>query len=143
MGRTAVGVRGIKLREGDFVVGAGVAAEGTTVLSITENGYGKRTEVEEYRIQTRGGKGIKAMNLTNKTGALTCQLLVRDDEDLLIITDDGTVIRMPVADISTLGRNTQGVRVMRPALGSRVIDMEKTDREEAEPVESPEESTEA
>jgi len=102
------------------------------VLSITENGYGKRTEIDEYRIQSRGGKGIKAMNLTAKTGALTCQLLVREDEDILLITDDGTVIRMPVAGISTLGRNTQGVRLMRVEDGCKVVCVARAEAEEEE-----------
>jgi DNA gyrase subunit A len=112
------------------------------VLSITENGYGKRTEIEEYRIQSRGGKGIKAMNLTAKTGALTCQLLVRDDEDLLIITDDGTVIRMAVSDISILGRNTQGVRVMRVEEGCKVVCVARAEAEEEETEEVSAETTE-
>ena len=102
------------------------------MLSITENGYGKRTDVEEYRLQQRGGKGIKAMNLTEKTGKLAAQLLVHDEEDLLLITNDGTVIRTPVSSISVLGRNTQGVRLMRVAEDSKVVCVA---RAEAEPEE--------
>ncbi|MBQ9952401.1 MAG: DNA gyrase subunit A, partial [Clostridia bacterium] len=132
MGRNAMGVKSVELVGDDEVVDMCPVFPDMKVLSITENGYGKRTEIEEYRIQSRGGKGIKAMNLTAKTGALTCQLLVRDDEDLLIITDDGTVIRMPVADISVLGRNTQGVRVMRVEEGCKVVCVARAEAEEEE-----------
>ena len=141
MGRTAVGVRGIRLREGDYVVGAARATAGRCVLSITENGYGKRTEIDEYRLQGRGGKGIKAMNLTDKTGALAGQLLVNEEEDILIITDDGTVIRTPVSSISVQGRNTQGVRLMRVQENSRVVCVARAEAEEEAP-EEPEEDGE-
>jgi DNA gyrase subunit A len=100
------------------------------VLSITENGYGKRTETDEYRTQTRGGKGVKAMNLTDKTGLLTGQMMVHEDEDILIITDDGTVIRTPVASISIQGRNTQGIRLMRVADESKVVCVARAEAEE-------------
>ena len=103
------------------------------VLSITENGYGKLTEIDEYRVQSRGGKGIKAMNLTQKTGKLTCQLLADEAEDILLITDDGTIIRTPVSSISTLGRNTQGVRLMRVAEESKVVCVARAEAEEDEP----------
>ncbi len=132
IGRNAMGVKSIELDEGDEVVDMCPVFPEMIVLSITENGYGKRTEVEEYRIQSRGGKGIKAMNLTAKTGALSSQLLVRDDEDILLITDDGTVIRMPVADISVLGRNTQGVRLMRVEEGCKVVCVARAEAEEEE-----------
>ncbi len=132
IGRNAMGVKSIELDEGDEVVDMCPVFPEMMVLSITENGYGKRTEVEEYRIQSRGGKGIKAMNLTAKTGALSSQLLVRDDEDILLITDDGTVIRMPVADISVLGRNTQGVRLMRVEEGCKVVCVARAEAEEEE-----------
>ena len=131
MGRTAVGVRGIRLREDDVVVGAGSSAEGEDILSITENGFGKRTDVGEYRFQSRGGFGVTNHRVTEKTGPVASVKMVRSGEDILIVTDDGTMIRVAVENISRYGRASQGVRVMRLVTGSRVIDMEKTEREEA------------
>ena len=139
MGRSAMGVRSIDLDEGDEVIDVAFVEEGAQVLSITENGYGKRTDIDEYRLQQRGGKGIKAMNLTEKTGMLAAQLLVHDDEDLLLITSDGTVIRTPVNSISVLGRNTQGVRLMRVGEDSKVVCVA---RAEPEPEEEPENDVE-
>ncbi len=136
MGRNAMGVKAIELTDDDEVVDMCPVFPEMKVLSITENGYGKRTEIEEYRVQSRGGKGIKAMNLTAKTGLFTCQLLVHEDEDIILITDDGTVIRMPVAGISVLGRNTQGVRLMRVEGGSKVVCVARTEAEEEEPEEA-------
>ena len=132
MGRTAVGVRGIRLRPGDFVVGAGSTYGGEALLSITEKGYGKRTAVEEYSVHGRGGLGIRNYNVTDKTGAVADVKMVNPGEDLLVISDDGTIIRMAVDNISLLGRSTQGVRVMRLMEGSRVISIEKTERETEE-----------
>ena len=132
MGRTAVGVRGIRLREGDFVVGAGSSAEGKQLLTITEKGYGKRTELEEYSIHGRGGIGIKNYNVTEKTGNVAAVKMVNPEDDILVISDDGTIIRMAAANISVLGRATQGVRVMRLMEGSKVISMEKTEKESEE-----------
>ena len=144
IGRNAMGVKAIDLDGGDEVVDMCPVFPDMKVLSITENGYGKRTEIDEYRVQSRGGKGIKAMNLTAKTGALTCQLLVHEDEDILLITDDGTLIRMPVADISTLGRNTQGVRLMRVEDGCKVVCVARAEAEEDDepddPLDVPEEN---
>ena len=142
MGRTAVGVRGIRLREGDFVVGAGSTSAGEALLSITEKGYGKRTAVEEYSVHGRGGLGIKNYNVTEKTGSIADVKMVNPDEDILVITDDATIIRMAVDHISMLGRSTQGVRIMRLNEGSRVISIENTDREIEEEIggeEKPEE----
>ena len=139
MGRSAMGVRSIDLDEGDEVIDVAFVEEGAQVLSITENGYGKRTDIDEYRLQQRGGKGIKAMNLTEKTGMLAAQLLVHDGEDLLLITSDGTVIRTPVNSISVLGRNTQGVRLMRVGEDSKVVCVA---RAEPEPEEEPENDVE-
>ena len=133
MGRDAVGVRGIRLREGDFVVGASIAAEGTALLSITENGYGKRTGVGEYSVQNRGGMGLKNYNITEKTGKISDVAVVSGEEDLLVISDDGTIIRMDVGSISLLSRSTQGVRVMRLSDGAKVISIAPTDKEETEP----------
>ena len=132
MGRTAVGVRGIRLREGDFVVGACSLAHGEAVLTITEKGYGKRTLVEEYRVCGRGGVGIKNYNVTDKTGCIAAVIMVDATDDLLVITDDATIIRMSVDKISMLGRATQGVRIMRLTEGSKVISIEKTDSEPAD-----------
>ena len=144
IGRNAMGVKAIELDGGDEVVDMCPVFPDMKVLSITENGYGKRTEIDEYRVHSRGGKGIKAMNLTAKTGALTCQLLVHEDEDILLITDDGTLIRMPVADISTLGRNTQGVRLMRVEDGCKVVCVARAEAEEDDepddPLDVPEEN---
>lgn len=131
MGRDAVGVRGIRLREGDFVVGASLAAEGTALLSISENGYGKRTDVGEYSVQNRGGMGLKNYNITEKTGKIADVAVVSGDEDLLVISDDGTIIRMDVGSISLLSRSTQGVRVMRVSDGAKVISIAPTAKDEA------------
>ena len=130
MGRTAVGVRGIKLRGDDYVIGAGSTSAGSALLTITEKGYGKRTPVEEYSVHGRGGLGIKNYNVTDKTGKIADVKVVNDVDDILVITDDGTIIRMSAANISMLSRATQGVRIMRIMDGSRVICIEKTDREE-------------
>ena len=143
IGRNAMGLKSIELEDGDEVVDMSIVEEGALVLSITENGYGKRTELDEYRIQSRGGKGIKAMNLTSKVGRLSGQMMVHEDEDILIITDDGTVIRMPVADISVLGRNTQGVRLMRVEDGCKVVCVARAEAEEDEAPETTEDVTES
>ena len=143
IGRNAMGVKSIELEDDDEVVDMSIVEEGALVLSITENGYGKRTELDEYRIQSRGGKGIKAMNLTSKVGRLAGQMMVHEDEDILIITDDGTVIRMPVADISVLGRNTQGVRLMRVEDGCKVVCVARAEAEEDEAPETTEDVTES
>ena len=131
MGRSAVGVRGIRLREGDYVVGAARARAGRTVLSITENGYGKRTPVEEYRITGRGGLGIRNYMVTEKTGPVVGIKVVEGNEDLLLVTQSGILIRTPVESIRSAGRSTQGVIVMRfKEEGDRVISMALTDHED-------------
>jgi len=133
MGRTAVGVRGIRLRAGDYVVGAARAAEGKEVLSITERGYGKRTPVEEYRVTGRGGIGVKNYMVTEKTGNVIGVKVVDGSEDLLLVTEAGILIRTPVENIRSAGRATQGVIVMRfREEGDRVIAMALTDHEAAE-----------
>ena len=139
MGRGAVGVRGIRLREGDFVVGAGSASAGEHLLTITEKGYGKRTPIGEYTVRGRGGLGIKNYNVTEKTGRIADVKMVSPGDDILVISDDATIIRMAVDSISVLGRSTQGVRIMRLSEGSRVISIETTEREteEQEPEELP------
>ena len=131
MGRTAVGVRGIRLREGDYVVGAAKAQPGKTVLSITERGFGKRTPVEEYRITARGGLGIRNYMVTEKTGPIVGIKVVDGTEDLLLVTEAGILIRTAVENIRVAGRATQGVIVMRfKEEGDRVISMALTDREQ-------------
>ena len=139
MGRGAVGVRGIRLREGDFVVGAGSASAGEHLLTITEKGYGKRTPIGEYTVRGRGGLGIKNYNVTEKTGRIADVKMVSPGDDILVISDDATIIRMAVDSISVLGRSTQGVRIMRLSEGSRVISIETTEREteDTEPEELP------
>ena len=133
MGRTAVGVRGIRLREGDYVVGAARATAGRCVLSITENGYGKRTPVEDYRITNRGGLGIRNYMVTEKTGKVVGIKVVDGNEDLLLVTQSGTIIRTHVDNIRVAGRSTQGVIVMRfKEEGDQVISMALTDRENEE-----------
>jgi DNA gyrase subunit A len=129
MGRLAVGVRGIKLREGDYVVGAESTSSGEALLTITENGYGKRTPIEEYPVHGRGGIGVKNYNVTEKTGKIAGVKMVKSGEDILVVSDDATIIRMAVDSISVLGRATQGVRIMRLSEGSRVISIESTDGE--------------
>ena len=131
MGRTAVGVRGIRLREGDYVVGTALAQPGKTVLSITERGFGKRTPVEEYRITARGGLGIRNYMVTEKTGPIVGIKVVDGAEDLLLVTQAGILIRTAVENIRIAGRATQGVIVMRfKEEGDRVISMALTDREQ-------------
>ena len=128
MGRAAQGVRSIDLGDGDEVVAMSAVQEGCEVLTISENGYGKRTDESEYRLQSRGGKGIKAMQLTDKTGPLVALMLVRAEEDVMLISDDGTIIRMAVSDISTQSRSTQGVRLMRLGESSRVVAVTTTEK---------------
>ena len=132
-GRAAVGVRGIRLREGDYVVGAARAREGACVLSITEKGYGKRTPVEDYRVTNRGGLGVKNYEITEKTGPVVGIKVVDGSEDLLLVTQSGTLIRTDVDSIRIAGRATQGVIVMRlKEEGDSVIAMALADKEPAE-----------
>ena len=131
MGRMAAGVRGIRLGEDDCVVGATVAEEGKTLLTVTENGYGKRTPVESYlrgdAVQSRGGKGMKNYRLTEKTGPVAGAAVVGEDEDVLLVESGGVVIRMPVSGISIYGRDTQGVILMRVEEENRVISLQSTE----------------
>ncbi len=134
MGRTAWRP-GYPAREGDYVVGAARAEEGKTVLTITERGYGKRTPVEEYRITSRGGLGIRNYMVTDKTGPIVGIKVVDGTEDLLLVTESGILIRTPVQDIRAAGRATQGVIVMRfKTEGDRVISMALADPEGADTV---------
>ena len=131
MGRMATGVRGIRLGTDDAVVGAAVAEAGKTLLTVTENGYGKRTPVESYlrgdEVQSRGGKGLKNYRLTEKTGAVAGAVVVDEKDDILLIESGGVVLRTPVENISVYGRDTQGVIIMRIEDGNRVIAVQRTD----------------
>ena len=112
MGRTAVGVRGISLGKKDELVGMEILRAGGTLLTVTENGYGKRTAIDEYRVQSRGGKGVITLKVTGKTGAVLGVAQVSEEDDVMLVTDGGKIIRMPVAEIRMSGRNTQGVRLI-------------------------------
>ncbi|GGH80262.1 DNA gyrase subunit A [Pullulanibacillus pueri] len=127
MGRTAAGVKAITLSDDDKVVGMSIIEEDEEILIVTEKGYGKRTATPEYRIQTRGGKGIKTCNITDKTGDMVALRTVRDDEDLMIITTTGIIIRTAVAGISRLGRNTMGVKLIRISEGDSVATVARID----------------
>ena len=139
MGRDAAGVRGMALDAGDSIVGAGIAAKGKQLLSVTEYGYGKRTDIEEYmrlgddgvrRPQQRGGKGLKNYNITAKTGRIAGVAIVDDEDDVMLIENGGVLIRMAAADINVYKRDTQGVILMRVEQGNRVISIEPLAREE-------------
>ena len=132
MGRDAGGVRGIRLDEGDRVVGACVAESGKELLTVTKNGFGKRTALEEYHAQNRGGKGLKNYNLTAKTGLVAGVAVVDDNDDVMLIENGGVIIRMAASDINTYGRGTQGVILMRVEEGTEVISIQRTDQEEEE-----------
>ena len=143
MGRDAVGVRGIRLREGDYCVGAARARAGGSLLSVTENGYGKRTKLEEYlrgndgTPQKRGGMGLKNYNVTERTGKVATIKVVDENDDILLISDDGTIIRMAADTINMLGRTTQGVRLMRVGGGAKVISLARTEKDEGEEEQAP------
>ena len=130
MGRTATGVRGIRLNEGDYVIGAGRARKGAYVLSITENGFGKRTPVEEFTIHHRGGGGMMLHNLTDKTGLVAGIAVVDNENDVMIITDDGVIIRTGCEEIRECGRGSQGVIVMRTGEDVKVISVARTSMDE-------------
>ena len=132
MGRTASGVRGIRLRENDYVVGAAILDENKEVLVITENGCGKRTKASEYPVKGRGGKGIKTANITEKNGPLAGLTTVNGDEDILLITNKGVIIRFNVDSVSQTGRATLGVRLMRMEDGAKVVTMAVVEPEEVE-----------
>ncbi len=137
MGRDAVGVRGIRLKDGDYLVGAEVCSEGDCLLTVTENGYGKRTLVEDYLRgeggpQNRGGMGLKNYNITEKTGPVAAVKMVTNDDDIMIISDDGTILRTGADGVNIYSRVTQGVRIMNVAEGVKVISLAKTEKEEEE-----------
>jgi len=139
MGRDAAGVRGITLTGDDFVIGAQVAQEGTTLLTVTENGYGKRTELNEYLrtgpsgekvAQSRGGKGLKNYNITPKTGRVAGCCLVSDTDDVMLIENGGVIIRVPASSINVYKRDVQGVIVMRIEDGNKLVSLERVEKEE-------------
>ncbi len=132
MGRTAQGVIGIKLGEGDKVIGMESIIAGTnaTLLAITEHGFGKRTDLDEYRVQNRGGRGVITYKVTQKTGKLVGIRVTDDSNDVMMITDTGTIIRISVKDVSVLGRSTQGVTLMRTNDGGKVVSIELVEPEE-------------
>ena len=134
MSRIATGVRGVNLRDGDQVVGAGVIAEGDEVLVITEKGYGKRTLASEYPTKGRGGKGIKTANITDKNGPLAGLMTVTGEEDLMIITNTGVIIRTSVANISQTGRSTMGVKVMRLDQNAQIVTFTSVESDDKEDV---------
>lgn len=145
MGRTAAGVRGIKLREGDYVVDMEILEPGQEILVVTEKGYGKRTPESEYRLQSRGGVGIKTIQVTEKNGPMCAVKTVNGTEDVMLITINGMLIRMDINDISVIGRNTQGVRLIRLAddeLVATVAKVEKADEVETDDSIEPEETVE-
>ncbi len=130
MGRGATGVTGIRMKDEDYVIGASVCDDEAVLLTITENGFGKKTPVSEYKIQFRGGKGVTGYKITDKTGLIAGMSIVTNDNDVMIITTEGVVIRTDVAEISEFGRVTQGVRVMKLDEGVKIKSIEKTAKEE-------------
>lgn len=133
IGRVSQGVRGIELNDDDYVVGMEKGnSTDLYLLAITENGFGKRTEVEEYRVQTRGGKGVLTYKVTDKTGEVVGIKIVKETDDIILISSDGTIIRLAVKDVSVLGRNTQGVTLMRMPEGVQLVSIAKVTDEEEE-----------
>lgn len=147
IGRVSQGVKGIELDDEDYVIAMEVCREDETLLVVTENGFGKRTELEEYRSQTRGGKGILTYRVTEKTGEISGMKLVKEDDDIMLISSDGTIIRLNVQEISILGRATQGVTLMRMNESNKVVSIarivKEEDEEDGEPDEEPGEEPEA
>ncbi len=143
MGRVTRGVKAITLRNGDYIVGMCLASEDTQLLAVSELGYGKRTDLSEYRVQSRGGVGIKTYKCSDVTGNVVSVTTVKDDEDIMLITSEGVIIRIPASGISTIGRSTKGVRLMRLKDGVKVVSIGITEHEEpeAEETEAPAEET--
>lgn len=143
MGRVSHGVRGIKLSDGDYVIGMSAASEGEDLLVVTEGGYGKKTPLSEYKTQTRGGKGVTTYRISSTTGNIAGIMVVNETDDIMLITSEGVVIRMKTSEISRIGRLTKGVRLMRLADGVSVVSIARTDEESDEETEtvSPEETS--
>jgi DNA gyrase subunit A len=141
MGRVTRGVRGIRLDEDDYLIGMAVERENATLLSVTEKGYGKRSQLGDYRLQTRGGKGIMNYNITERTGNIAAISVVDDNNDILLLTSGAAVLRTAVSEIPVLSRTTQGVRIVRLEEGVQIIDISRTEKEETE-AEKPDENAE-
>jgi DNA gyrase subunit A len=120
-GRTSMGVRGMRLDGGDRIVAMEVLSHGQTLFAVTQNGYGKRTSIDEYPVQKRGGKGVISIKTTPRNGLVVSILLVEEDNDLMLMTNNGKIIRMPIKGISVISRNTQGVKVMGMQVDERVV----------------------
>jgi len=135
MGRTASGVRGINIGDG-ICVGCEIAEQDQNVLVVTEKGYGKQTNVEEYRQTHRGSKGVKALNVTEKNGNIVSFKIINGDEDLMIITNNGIIIRLPISQISTTGRVAQGVRLINLKDNQTVSNVAIIEHQEEEPEEN-------
>ena len=133
MGRTAAGVRGMSLRDGDAVVGMEILTPGASVLTVTERGYGKRTPLDDYRLQRRGGQGIITIRTSERNGPVVSVAQVVDDDEVMLITDGGKVLRAKVSGISTMGRATQGVRIMNLATDEKLVSMARLADEDEEP----------
>jgi len=138
MGRAAMGVKGIQLDEDDYVIDMGLVSDEGEILTISENGYGKRTPIDEYRVQKRGGRGIITMKITEKTGNLAALKVVNEDDELMMINSEGIIIRISVDEISTMSRNTQGVMLMRMEEGNKVVSVAKIKKDEDEDLEAKE-----
>ena len=143
MGRTARGVRGIKLEESDYVVGCTLVEDDKHIITITENGFGKRSEFADFAVRNRGGKGVTCHNLTEKTGDLCGVATVDPTDDIMLITDDGTIIRTSVSEIPVYGRTASGVIVMRLSENSRIVNFAKVAKSEDEETEGDEPEAEA
>ncbi len=136
MGRVATGVRAIKLKEGDYVISAGIITDGDQILNVTENGYGKRTLSSEFHLQNRGGQGVKIHAITDKTGPLVSSIVINDQEEVMLVTNEGVIIRLRGGDISTVGRISQGVKLIQVADGVKVVGVAKIQEEDVEDVQS-------
>jgi DNA gyrase subunit A len=134
IGRTARGVIGIRLEEGDEVIGMEVLSSGSSILTVSESGYGKRTSETEYRVQGRGGKGLINLNVTPKTGLVVSILQVFDDDDIMVMSDQGNLVRLQVADIRRIGRNTQGVRLINLTPEQRLVGVVRIAEDNTRPV---------
>jgi len=143
VGRASMGVIGIRLSQGDELVGMAVAEESGTLLTVCENGYGKRTEVPEYRLQARGGYGVINIQATERNGKVVAVRSVREDDELMIVNSEGVIIRIPAREISVIGRNTQGVRLMKLAKGVKVVALDHVAKEQPQAQESGSQSAEA
>jgi DNA gyrase subunit A len=133
-GRTSMGVRGMKLASGDRIVGMEVLSHGQTLFAVTENGYGKRTSIDEYPVQKRGGKGVISIKTTERNGRVVSILLVEEENDLMLMTNSGKIIRMPIDGISVISRNTQGVTLMGLAVEERIVGAARLAEKEDQPI---------